>query len=370
MSSFPSLRLFALLPASALAIAFSTPKVRPPHVGSALHDMRGRPVSVERPLRRVVLFAPSLWDYLTADGGSRHILATSSFQTDEIRANLLGHVYPDAENLRVVTTVGRSSAIPGDPEQLMALDTDGIVVLSNLTASLPQLGLPVVQLDLERAPYDKDMIAKWRLLGGLSGQKDRVEWLLERYKHERQRVIEAVPRADLRPTVLFVLQFQPGFWTVQPAGGQMSRILEDLGARNAISAPGVFHIGVEDLLTLDPDLIVVSNFEQGDAVPVIFATPGLQALSAVRRRRVYREPTGGSRMDGPVEQPLLMEWLAELLYPDVMPRHFRAMAKETYQAVYGGPIEDEALDETLRWDENAGSSGFARFSKSGGAAAP
>lgn len=66
-------------------------------------------------------------------------------------------------------------------------------------------------------------------------------------------------------------------------------------------------------------------------------------------------------MNEPVEDPLLIEWMAEVFYPDIMPRRLREEYKETYWDVYHYHISDDEIDKAIFLDENCRSAGYERF---------
>ncbi len=119
----------------------------------------------------------------------------------------------------------------------------------------------------------------------------------------------------------------------------------------------------KQLLQLAPEIIILSGYSTGNAVRTIYSDPALRGLPAVKTRHVYREPTGGNRMQGLIEDSLMLQWLAEVTHPEVAPRRFRQDVKATYAAVYGVTLSDDDIDATLRPDENSGAAGFDRFGR-------
>ena len=92
----------------------------------------------------------------------------------------------------------------------------------------------------------------------------------------------------------------------------------------------------------------------------IAGRPEFQSLRAVRERRAYRLPLH-TYMNEPVEDRMLLTWMAEVFYPDVMPRRVREGYKETYQEVYHYAISDDEIDKAIYLDENRLSAGYDRF---------
>jgi hypothetical protein len=93
----------------------------------------------------------------------------------------------------------------------------------------------------------------------------------------------------------------------------------------------------------------------------LYENPALRALAAVQQRRIYRLPSGASRMSGPVEAPLLVSWLARLLHPEG--RWETSLCEDiadTYRAVYGYTFTARDFDTMLHPRDNAGAAGFGR----------
>ena len=78
---------------------------------------------------------------------------------------------------------------------------------------------------------------------------------------------------------------------------------------------------MEDILRIDPDIILLSNFDPfvpDDLYENRLPGQDWSTVKAVRDRRVYKVPMGIYRWDAPgVETPLMMRWLARLFQPEI-----------------------------------------------------
>ncbi len=78
---------------------------------------------------------------------------------------------------------------------------------------------------------------------------------------------------------------------------------------------------MEEVLKIDPEIILLSNFDT--FIPEDFyqnriAGQDWSNVRAVKDRRVYKVPNGIYRWDAPgVETPLMMKWLARLFHPEI-----------------------------------------------------
>src|SRR5262249_54355130 len=158
----------------------------------------------------------------------------------------------------------------------------------------------------------------WRQIATVADQQPRNDAIERQYRQVRRQIVHDVnaASAEARPSAVFLWQVNPGLFRL--AAGQHSAAIDLalLGAINgsresALSGNGQnVEIDTERLLELDPDVIFLSccagiRLDPSD----LFERPQFASLSAVRTRRVYKEPVGGNRMEGLVEDPLLMRWM-------------------------------------------------------------
>jgi len=350
---------FSALALAALAVASFPPRLGPSqHKPTGVHDMTGAELRAELPARRTMIFPPLLWDYVTVDKGCAHIQSAAQFSVTEIGEGLLGKIYPEA--VRVPFAPSRV-AVPGDPEQILLAAPDLVVCFAWFTSGLDQLDVPILRIRAFNGKTGGDQMAtSWRVLGAVTGQNNRVERLAAFYDESTAKVTNHSLSFKTRPSCLYVYRRASGTFYVAHKSAWENSLIQKAGGRNAaenLSGPA---IGYEQLLLLNPDILFIAGYDADDAVAAFCADRALQGLPAIRNHHVYRQPHGGSRMAGLVEEPLLVDWMAELLHPE-MPRRFRAMLRDTYVEVYGVNLDDETIDRTLCYEENAGAVGFERF---------
>jgi iron complex transport system substrate-binding protein len=355
---------FLVIPLAALVMAICGPRVKPPMADGALRDARGRMVTAFIPARRAVLFPPLLGIYLTVDGGSEHIRAVARYQMEDAEKGLLRYVYPALAALSTAETID-NTANPADLEQVELFHSDAVVCWSQFSYPLRQIGAPLVEVDGSQKQHEQDTIATWRLLAAVTGKADWGDRLTRHYIRERDQVLSKAAGESGRPRVLYVYRTNPGSMLVASNGVWQSRLLEAAGGINAASGlHGAWvQVTMEQLLILKPNIIIVSEFADDYATRAIYDDPVLRSLPTVKARQVYRQPSGGTRMEGLVEEPLLLEWMAEILHPDTMPRNYRDKLRATYAFAYGVTLSDDAIDANLRMDENTGSAGYERFAR-------
>ncbi|OBS50900.1 hypothetical protein A8B73_19180 [Methylosinus sp. 3S-1] len=314
---------------------------------------------LDGPARRAVIYAPVAWHYATLDGIEHIAGLPVEGETNELSRRLLRFVFPDASRLAHAPTRGES-AIPGDPEAFLALHADAALSWSWMASGLRALGAPVVPLDADPARTNAtNMEETWRLLADVSRQRPRFDELARRYRREMNEVIATVPLSGAPPRVAYFYQLEPVVLAV--SWTRIASLLEMVGAQNIVRTERFPQ--KEELMALAPDVVVLSGFIESDAVASFLADPAFRCLPAVRTRRVYREPMGGARMEGLLEEPLMLQWLVEILYPEKMAPKMREKFSRAYEEAFGVALSEAALDEALSLEENARARDGERFAR-------
>lgn len=362
---------FVVIAPAAIVLALSAPKVLPVPVSHAtiVQDMNGRGVPLQTPARRVVMFTPSLWEYLAVDPEVGHIAAITNYLHTETRANLLAHVHPGVVNIPTLVTRGWNTAIPGDPEDVIRRDPDAVFSWGWFADGLKSAAVPVVDIisDLNKPAEDVD-IDRWRMIAAVAGADDKFERLLLSY---RQRMAEAIAEASSArkqsggkaPTALYLDVRKSGQVHAEAGKSFYATALAAAGATNAARRPRPGTINVEQLMIWDPKIIILSCNGSNSFPHALFDDEKFSMLTAVKEKRVYKAPCGTSRMEGLVEAPLLIDWLSELFYPDWLPRSFRSKFAATYREFYEYNISDAEIDSAVSMEENSSSLGFGRFKR-------
>jgi iron complex transport system substrate-binding protein len=123
----------------------------------------------------------------------------------------------------------------------------------------------------------------------------------------------------------------------------------------------------ERILAMDPDIVFLSGAVKfmGQTPQEFMQDSRWLGLKAVRDKRVYRLP--GVNDWGPgglIFTPIRERWLAEIAHPDRLPPKVRQMLRDRLMTDFGYRLTDEQVDSQLRVDENSGSWGSERFTRS------
>ena len=181
-------------------------------------------------------------------------------------------------------------------ENVLAHEPD-LIVTSPFNApdtirSIEEAGVPVLKMP---DTFDLDtVIESLELLGALLDVDDRTNEVIAAI---RKRESALLARAESRPTLRAIAYANYGFGgTGQGSESTQHEVFRLAGLRNALAEAG--HVGVvklnyEDLLALDPDLIVVSHREDngiGVTSDLLREEPALADLRAVREERILSLP--------------------------------------------------------------------------------
>jgi len=120
------------------------------------------------------------------------------------------------------------------------------------------------------------------------------------------------------------------FWFSTLGGGRM--VIKDQ------SWQGKGKVSLEDVLRWNPDVILVGRQYSSD---LVLKDPRWADIAAVKNSRVYPTPEGVFYWDGGIESVLLMEFIAQHLYPERFPGlDMVAELREFYQRFYRYPLSD------------------------------
>jgi ABC-type Fe3+-hydroxamate transport system substrate-binding protein len=364
--AFKSCGWFSLFYAATCAGGFILSLASPvltqePTSRAVIRDMSGRGLAVQPPAQRVVTLAPVLADYATIDGGAAHFLATARPNLNNPHELIWAQLYSSLLHLPLTGP----TVDPGDPEIYLKLRPDAVFSWAYFSAPLRQIGLSSL---IEMRFNGGDLQAtreKLRLIGAVAGKSNRTELLIEQWNRQLQAVEQQINVAHLPVTRVAILNGSKDAWWI--AGGKgfyLNGSLVFTGARNVAEVQTFeknSNSTLENLLQLDPDVILL-NTEPAEGAPIdLYSAPGYKALRAVRTRRVYVMPhTEDCEL---VDDPVRLDWMAEIFHPGAMTPTLRHLAKTTFLQTYNYELSNSQLDSILRIAENRGSAGYTRFER-------
>lgn len=272
-----------------------------------LEDATGAVVTLKGPAQRIISLAPSTTEILYAIGAGDQVVGREDF------AN-----YPEAV-LELPSIGGTWGEL--NVEAILDLEPDLVLAAPLTTAeqvqSLSDVGLTVFQV---ANPSDLDgMYELLRTAAALTGHEEETETLIISLQERVAAVAEVLANAETTPLVFYELDSTdpsapytsgPGTFVdnlITLAGGQsLGAGLE--GAWVSVSA--------EELISQNPEIIILGDAIWGITVEDVSARPGWEAISAVQTGQVYPfnddivARPGPRLVDG-------LEEMAKLIHPEL-----------------------------------------------------
>jgi len=271
-----------------------------------LTDGLKRTVTLSGPAQRVVSLAPANTETLFAIGAGAQVVGRD--ETSDYPANALS-----------LPTIGGYSGY--NLEGIVALHPDlvlaGGINTPELVASLEQLGLTVYFLQnpttLEEMYINLETVAK------LTGHESETAALVDSLKNRVAAVDAKIKAVSNTPTIYYEIDATnptkpytagPGTFVdllIDRAGGK------NIGAELSSQYP---QISLEQLVVINPDIIILGDSAYGETPAKVSARPGWGTLAAVQTGQIYPfddnlvSRPGPRLVDG-------LEALAKLLHPDV-----------------------------------------------------
>lgn len=271
-----------------------------------LTDDLGRTIELEQYPERIVSLAPSNTEILFALGLGNKVIGITNYCD-----------YP--EEARDKPRVG--APFPGfSLETIVDLDPN-LVVAFGYTAppivpQLEELGIPVIVL----APEDIDGILNdIKLIGRATGKEGKAIELTNQMKARIDAVVAKTQDAP-RPRVFWEFDAtDPATpWTAGP--GSFNDLLIDLAGGENIGATGAssaFQMSTEEIISADPEIIILGDFQFGTTVDDVLERPGWGGITAVVNNAIYpitdpniTDRSGPRIVDG-------LELLAQIIHPEL-----------------------------------------------------
>jgi iron complex transport system substrate-binding protein len=283
--------------------AVPTPTAEP----LTLTDGLGREVTLAAPAVRIVSLAPSNTEILFAIDAGQALVGRddfSDFPEAALSVPSIGSLYPNV-----------------NAEAVVALEPD-LVLAAGITnpddvQQLADLGLTIYSARV--AQTLDDIYADILNIGVLTGKRVQAEALVNQMQARVTAVSNTNDEVTSRPIVFYEVDAtEPEKPWTAGQGTFIDLLIRIAGGENAGAvAQDYFQISFEQLVTQDPDIIVLGSFTFGGQTPEMVAQrPGWERLTAVQNSAVYTFDDNLVSRPGPrvVEG---VETLAKLFQPDL-----------------------------------------------------
>jgi iron complex transport system substrate-binding protein len=259
---------------------------------------------LEAPPRRIVSTYLGGDEILSELVARERVIAVSAYADDPSTSNCRDVFPPDVPRLRT------------DPETIVALDPDIVCVAGFTEPDTLRLlaGAGLRLLRWSRFESFADVTAELALFGAALGAEARAAELtadLQRLLADLERRLTGVRRVR-------VVYYDPPTYTMG-RGTLVDEILARAGAHNAVNDLGVIgpgQIGIETVIALDPEVIVMPRYADNvSALRVLSGSPVWRQVPAVRDGRVVEIP-GAWIATVSHHAARGLERLARLLHPE------------------------------------------------------
>lgn len=235
------------------------------------------------------------------------------------------------------------------PDVIIDIGEAKKTVKEDMDALQEQLNIPVIFVEATLPT----MADAYEMLGDITGEKEQAGKLADYCRAEIGKADQnaaAIADSD-RKSVYFGLG-DDGLHT-NAKGSIHADVIERIGAVNAadveaVSSGGGSEVSFEQVLVWNPDLIIVDS---GKLYDMLTTDSMWQELEAVKNGKIFKIPTAPySYMSSPpsVNRMIGIEWLGNLVYPEIYTSDIREEVKSFYQLFYHIDVTDDELDSILK----------------------
>ena len=329
---------------AALLLALAAPTA---HAAREFTDDAGRKVALPDRVTRVYAAGPPASVLVFALAPDTLIGWTRGFKEDE--AKWIAPKYAQLPELGRLTGRGNTAnvevVLKARPDLIVDMGSTSPTFASLADRVQSQTGIPYILLD-GRLDATAQQIEKLANALGVPESGRELSAYARSVIDPILAKIAAVPK-DKRPTVYYARG--PQGLTTGLAGSINVEMIEFLGATNVAGQDrgGLANVGLEQVVLWDPEVIVTNdpNFYRD-----VWKLRVWSSVAAVRSKRVYLSPhlpfgwfdypPGANRLIG-------LEWLAQILYPQLFRFDLRRDTAEFYRRFYHQEPTAAQLDTLL-----------------------
>lgn len=269
-------------------------------------DAVGNEVTIEEAPDAIVSMIPSNTEILFALGLDEEVVGVSDYDN-----------YPEA-----AATKEKIGGFEFNVETITALQPDLILAhesaWSTAEAGLQPLkdaGVPIFVVD--NAMSFDETYETIEAIGEVTGKAEEAETLVADMQKQVEEIEAKLAEVEDKKTVFIESSGDPEIYTA----GQntlMQEFLDRINAENAVAdQEGWLMMNSEEIVSRNPDVIVLTYSYIENAVDAVKARPGFDQVTAVQQDAVVQVNEDIVTRPGP-RLPLALEELAKAVYPDLM----------------------------------------------------
>lgn len=262
------------------------------------------------------------------------------------------HSLPNLGGWYAKATCNIEELLKINPEIIISVGVIDEMAVSQANQIQEQVGIPVILINGELAKFDKT----YEFAGKLLNKEEQAQELTAYCKkvisdaQNKSKTIDP----DKRVRVYYA-EGAAGLET-DPRGSRHVEVLEMVGGINVAEVAmkggmGMSPVSLEQVLSWNPDVIISWNRTQGGYFDKIMTDASWKGIAAVQNKKVYAVPSGPFNwFDRPpsANRILGIQWLGNLLYPDVYKYDMAKETREFYKKFYHYDLTDEELTSLLK----------------------
>lgn len=318
-------------------------------------DAAGNKVEVPANLDKIAVI-PLPWSSVifAIDGTSEHMRFINPGAMTAYKGHFLETLDKNYGNLDT-SAVGKDFSI--NMEQIASDGVQACVIWANqpeVAEKLKEIGIVPIMVNNGNV---EQLQASLKAVGQMLGKEGRAQQFIDLYADTYKKIksySKEVESAE-KPKVLYLRNAN---LKTQGNDNFIKEALEMAGADNICSDST--EITMEEIIKKDPDIILLSNFDS--FVPDDFYENSIEGqdwsqVKAVKEKRVYKTPIGIYRWDAPgVETPLMMEWLATLIQPEVFKDiNVNKDTKDFFKKYFKVELSQKDMNQIMNGDANKNS---------------
>ncbi len=307
-----------------------------------INDVLEREVSFNSPAQRVVVgFYPEDYMAIGTEAAYDRVVGMSKYIWQARSANWEMYVNyrPSLDN---IPAIGRVDTKTFSVEKVISLNPDVVMLadwqfkgLGSDIERLEAAGITVVVVDYNAQTADRH-VKSTLIIGAITGQQQRAKKIADEYQQNINIISQRLVEANLPKPRIYVEYGAAGVNEIGYTFGKnmWGAIATNAGGEN-ISAPYVEWWGKlnpEQILTADPELVVMTGYETGSGEDAMLMGQGIDealakqrlagfkqrigwsTLSAVKNNRMYGAYHGACRtiFDG-----AMVQFFAKAMYPEL-----------------------------------------------------
>lgn len=314
-------------------------------------DELNNTVKLKSQAKRVVSFPIPLAPFsISVDKSIDRLISINPISLDSMNNGILGKIFPNSKNL---STAGIGADFVPNVEELIRLKPDLVFQWAHMGAKIVDPMKKVgVNLALFKYGTEENAINWFNIIGKAYGKEDRVKDILEQREKFKQALIKQTKDIKDKPKVLYFIRYKS--LTVPGTDTYSNYSIGLAGGKSVATHTGIKPISIEQIISYDPDIILLNNFEHNLSPKDVYNNKLLKNLKAVKNKAVYISPLGGERWDPPVpsqESPLAWIWLNRVFFGKSS-FNLKEEIKDVYKMLYGYVLNEEEIKEILHYDLN------------------